>query len=113
MVQAFTLAVALIWSCTTQIAQSLHVTSYAYIGRLRTQHTHRTLSRLYLGPPNPKARDGGAGRRKKDDAEDNVPDLAVLATEERLQKVISRAGIASRRAAETLVRIRCRVSILQ
>jgi len=43
--------------------------------------------------------------RKKEDAADDatVPDLAVLATEERLQKVIARAGIASRRAAETLI----------
>mmetsp|Transcript_10020 Transcript_10020/g.22503 ORF Transcript_10020/g.22503 Transcript_10020/m.22503 type:complete len:463 (-) Transcript_10020:55-1443(-) len=88
MVQALALAVALIWSCTTQIAQALRSTSY--IGRLRT---HRTLSSpLYLS-------------RKKEDAADDatVPDLAVLATEERLQKVIARAGIASRRAAETLI----------
>lgn len=41
---------------------------------------------------------------KQEDSNEDISKLLKLSDEERLQKVISRAGIASRRAAEKLVR---------
>lgn len=66
-------------------------------------NTGGAVKKQFSSASRPQGKPSSSEKNESDDDNDGLSDITRIADEERLQKVISRAGIASRRAAEKLI----------